>query len=88
MSEDDLDSVIEQNNKDAEDETYVINDNKYWIYSIERNAWWKQSKNGYTFNIREAGRFSNKEAAEIILDANISSFEEIGFPVDKNVFNS
>jgi len=38
----------------------------YIIKCIERNMWWKPNKRGYTANKNEAGRYTEKEANEII----------------------
>jgi hypothetical protein len=42
----------------------------YLIWSEEHLAWWQANKCGYTRSIFEAGRFSQREATEIVKDAN------------------
>lgn len=41
----------------------------YLVWSYEHDAWWGQSRFGYTRNITLAGRYSKAEADEIVADA-------------------
>lgn len=41
------------------------------IWSNEHSAWWKASRNGYTYNVREAGRYSLADAIKICSSANV-----------------
>jgi len=54
---------------------------KWVIWSEEHSQWWKPGKRGYTRRLREAGRYTAKEAAEILLEANrylkVGEFNEI-----------
>lgn len=43
---------------------------KYYIWSHERNMWWKPNSWGYTFYLFEAGLYSAEEADKICADAN------------------
>jgi len=43
---------------------------RYLIWSEEHHAWWSRNKNGYTRSIFEAGRFTQKEACEIVKAGN------------------
>lgn len=44
---------------------------KPWlVWSEEHGAWWKPGRRGYTRSIREAGRYSLDEAADIVEKAN------------------
>lgn len=43
---------------------------KYRIWSIEHNAWWKPDRFGYTPDITEAGVYQDKEAFQIVREAN------------------
>ena len=45
---------------------------KYWIWSIEHNAWWKPSCIGYTKKRAEAGVYPQDKAIEICQNANIT----------------
>lgn len=53
---------------------------KYLIWSVEHNAWWKQSKYGYSNDLSEAGLFSKEEASDIVEEANVRSHEEVMIP--------
>ena len=44
---------------------------KYYIYSFEHDGYWKSDRFGYTPNLSDAGIFSETEALEITLQANI-----------------
>ena len=43
---------------------------EWLIWSDEHRAWWKPNENGYTENIREAGRYAFEDACRIVFDAN------------------
>lgn len=55
--------------------------NKYYIWSIEHQAWWKPGHMGYTINISEAGKFVEDEAIKICEKANIVKTQETMIPV-------
>jgi len=40
------------------------------ILNLERNMFWKQSKYGYTHEIKEAGLFPRSEAVAIVNESN------------------
>lgn len=40
------------------------------IWSNEHNGWWGNNRSGYTQNIDHAGRYTSKEAIQIVMDAN------------------
>jgi hypothetical protein len=42
----------------------------FLVWSEEHGAWWRPGRSGYTQSIREAGRYSLDEAAEIVEKAN------------------
>lgn len=44
---------------------------KYLIWCHDRHQYWVQSRCGYTPYVKEAGRFSRKEAAKICELANV-----------------
>lgn len=48
-------------------------DQKFYIFSYERNMFWAHNRLGYTHNISEAGEYSLDEAIEICLNANSHS---------------
>jgi len=37
----------------------------YLIWSDEHKAWWKPNKAGYTYYMREAGRYTERQATNI-----------------------
>lgn len=43
---------------------------KMLIWSIEHNAWWRAGSNGYTGQLKDAGRYELQEALDIIKHAN------------------
>jgi hypothetical protein len=43
---------------------------KFYIWSIEHNAWWKWGRQGYTNKKTEAGHYGYFEACQIVEDAN------------------
>jgi len=42
----------------------------YLIWSEEHEAWWSQSGCGYTCSIYKAGRYTQKQACDIVKKAN------------------
>lgn len=38
---------------------------QYMIFSFEKNAWWRDSSRGYTWDIANAGLYSAEEAHQI-----------------------
>lgn len=54
---------------------------KFWIWSFEHRAWWRQGGNGYTPNIKEAGTFSFEKAVEICRDSHPDNPEEAMVPI-------
>lgn len=42
----------------------------FLVWSEEHGAWWRPGHMGYTQSIREAGRYSLQEAADICAKAN------------------
>jgi hypothetical protein len=69
--------------KEAADDWLAVvqaSEGRLLIWSEEHGAWWKPGRIGYTRSIREAGRYSFDEAAEIVDTANRylkSGFNEI-----------
>jgi hypothetical protein len=47
----------------------MIEDDVYLIWSTERDAWWRAGRQGYTRDIREAGRYTHREAMIICAKA-------------------
>jgi hypothetical protein len=43
---------------------------KFYVWSLERNAWLKPAKGGYTDKLFEAGKFDYHEAVKICKEAN------------------
>lgn len=43
---------------------------KFWIWSIEHNAWWRPMERGYTHEIQDAGIYTKEKAVEICFHAN------------------
>lgn len=43
---------------------------QYLIWSEEHGAWWLPARTGYTRHLMNAGRYSEQEADEIVIDAN------------------
>lgn len=59
---------------------------EFLIWSEEHGRWWKASRWGYTSQIREAGRYSEGEAASIVNSANYGGrFHEIAIPVPEGM---
>lgn len=56
----------------------------YLIWSEEHGAWWLSSSNGYTRSLAKAGRYSRKEAEDIVEAANEfvaeGTFNEVAIP--------
>lgn len=40
-------------------------DVQYLVWSHEHGAWWRPKSNGYTIDMRQAGRYSREEAIKI-----------------------
>lgn len=62
-----------------------MSEQKFLIWSEEHGAWWREARAGYTRTLYNAGRYSEKEAREIVLNANryavpLSKPIEIAFP--------
>jgi hypothetical protein len=49
---------------------------KVLIFCVERKQYWKPEQQGYTFELSEAGLYSQDEAVKICTDANISGDNE------------
>jgi hypothetical protein len=49
---------------------YSAPDPLFLVWSEEHGAWWKPGSSGYTRSVLEAGRYSFKEAIQIVGDAN------------------
>lgn len=52
---------------------FVIEEEKseaWLIWSNEHVAWWAEARNGYTNVVEDAGRYTYKEALEIVRNAN------------------
>ena len=56
-------------------------DDEFFIWSIEHNAWWRPNWCGYTDTLRDAGRYSRTVAEEIVARANLVAFHECMIPV-------
>lgn len=54
--------------------------NQFLIWSHEHRGWWRAGRNGYTQDIRNAGRYSAVEAAEIVKSANTALGSTTDFP--------
>jgi hypothetical protein len=50
---------------------YCLKIDKWKIWSIEHQGWWRPNHQGYTKEIKEAGRYSTNEAVSIVRSANI-----------------
>ena len=42
----------------------------FLVWSEEHGAWWGAARSGYTRSIRDAGRYSLEDAADIVENAN------------------
>lgn len=47
-----------------------MENDKFYVWSIEHNAWWKANHRGYTKNREEAGVYSYGVACAIVEGAN------------------
>jgi len=56
---------------------------RYLIWSIEHNAWWRPHKNGYTSKVSDAGSYSETEAFGIVFYANFALKENDRFIPDE-----
>ncbi len=54
---------------------------QYLVWSIQHNSWWRPAEFGYTSKIKEAGTYTEKEAKDICIKANVVKIEEIMIPV-------
>ena len=45
---------------------------KWLIWSNQHEAWWAPKSMGYVASIKDAGRYSQREACKICLNANLS----------------
>lgn len=43
---------------------------EYWIWSNEHRAWWGHAERGYVQLLRDAGRYSQQKAEDIVYHAN------------------
>ena len=55
----------------------------YVIWSIEHQAWWKQTKCGYVEHISDAGHFPFTESEHIVKLSNLIRTEEIMIPINQ-----
>lgn len=53
-----------------------IENTQWLIWSIEHNAWWSPNSAGYIKSRAKAGRYSFKEARQIVRGANIGRERE------------
>ena len=53
---------------------------KYYIWSIEHNAWWGPAEWGYKQHVRDAGLYSKEEAYRIVKRANFAEVMEAMIP--------
>ena len=53
---------------------------EFLIWSIEHAAWWRPGWMGYTHVLREARRYTRREADEILLRANLVTVNECLIP--------
>jgi hypothetical protein len=53
----------------------------YLIWSFEHHAWWRPERQGYTDNMADAGRYTAREAGEIVT-ASIWN-DEVAVPVTR-----
>jgi hypothetical protein len=58
-----------------------MTDDTYVIWSIEHQAWWRPGSMGYCLSLHDAGRYAEREAAEILSRANLVAFHEAMIPV-------
>lgn len=54
----------------------MTDEQKFYIWSNEKLAFWRPARSGYTFNITEAGKYDFEEAVQICKDANDRFFEK------------
>ena len=43
---------------------------EYFIWSFEHGAWWKEARNGYSTDVKYAGKYYFAEAVQIVISAN------------------
>jgi hypothetical protein len=53
------------------------------IWSFEHDAWWRPGRWGYTPLLAEAGRYTEREARDIVAAANLITVNEITMPMDE-----
>lgn len=46
-------------------------DSKWLIWSNEHSGWWAHARQGYTYDVAKAGRYSMADALKICSNANI-----------------
>ena len=49
----------------------IDENNKYYVWSIEHNAWWADAEHGYTTDKTKAGIYTFDKAREICKNANL-----------------
>lgn len=54
---------------------------RYLIWSLEKQAWWKPNRTGYTKRYEEAGIYNNENADHILEHANHAKIEEVAIPL-------
>lgn len=54
---------------------------KFYIWSIEHDAWWAPDSLGYTREIELAGTYDRTTAHQIVTRANVRAFHECMIPV-------
>lgn len=45
-------------------------DKKWLIWCHERDMWWKSNRQGYTYYLQEAGKYTYSDALEVCKEAN------------------
>jgi hypothetical protein len=58
----------------------------YYIWSVERGAWWLHNKCGYTNDIAQAGKYERKEAIMLCQEANVINVNEHMVPVPPDLW--
>ena len=52
----------------------------FLIWSIQHEAWWRADWRGYTTDLRDAGVYSESEAAAVLKRSNTVAVEECAIP--------
>jgi hypothetical protein len=52
-----------------------MDEEQFYIWSMEHTAWWRANSNGYTTSIDEAGKYSRAECDKLLFHANWGSFK-------------